>query len=148
MKYSAHNVLNGTISRIALGDVYSEITLTLKGGSTLVAAIANDSLYDLELTGGMPAYAIIKATSVIIGVNLHAAVFSARNVFHGTVAGIKEGPVSAEIGLDIGNGDLLNSIITSESAVKLCLKPGDRACALFKASSVMIGVPVGEGVEV
>jgi molybdate transport system regulatory protein len=39
-----------------------------------------------------------------------------------------------------GQGNVISAIITHGSSEKLSLKEGDTACAVFKASSVIIGV--------
>ena len=88
----------------------------------------------------MEAYAIIKASWVIIGTDLHDAKVSARNIFCGTIIKVIEGPVNTEVDLDIGGGNTMSAVITHDSAIRLALKAGGHACALFKASSVIIGV--------
>lgn len=64
---------------------------------------------------------------------------SARNQLRGKITGIKNGPVSTEIVLDISGQSVVASI-TSGSANSLGLKVGDDAVAVIKASSVMIGL--------
>lgn len=64
---------------------------------------------------------------------------SARNQLKGKVTGIKSGPVSTEVVLDI-NGQSVTASITSGSAESMGLKVGDDAVAIIKASSVMIGL--------
>lgn len=64
---------------------------------------------------------------------------SARNQLKGKITGIKNGPVSTEVVLDI-NGQSITASITSGSAESLGLKVGDDAVAIIKASSVMIGI--------
>jgi molybdate transport system regulatory protein len=140
MKLSARNVLAGTITRISRGAVNAEITLTLSGGTPLVAVITNGAVDNLALKEGMSAYAIIKASSVLVGSDLHDAKISARNVMCGTVAKIVHGPVSAEVDVEVGGGNTITAVITHESASNLGLGVGGHACTLFKASSVIIGV--------
>ena len=140
MKVSARNTFAGNITKITKGSVNSEVTLTLKGGIPLTAVITNGAVANLGLSTGSEAYAIIKASSVIIGTDLHDAKTSARNVFCGTIAKIIEGPVSTEVDIEIGGGNTVSSVITHESSKILGLKVGGHACALFKASSVIIGV--------
>ncbi len=53
---------------------------------------------------------------------------------------VVEGPVSAEVDLDVGAGTTIVAVITDESAKRLGLKAGSSAHALIKASSVIIGV--------
>jgi molybdate transport system regulatory protein len=140
MKVSARNVFTGTVAKITKGAVNAEVTLTLKGGSPLTATVTNGAIDNLGLKEGMEACAIIKASSIIIGTDLHDAKVSARNVFCGTIASIIEGPVSVEVDVEIGGGNVVSAVITLGSAKNLGLKVGGHACALFKASSVILGV--------
>lgn len=140
MKVSARNIFAGTVSKITKGAVNAEVILTLKGGSPLVATVTNGAIDNLGLKAGSEAYAIIKASSIIIGSDLHDAKISARNIYCGTVAKIIEGPVSTEVDIEIGGGNTISAVITQGSANNLGLKTGGHACALFKASSVILGV--------
>ena len=140
MKVSARNSFAGTVTNITKGAVNAEITLSLKGGIPLIAVVTNGAIDNLGLKTGMEAYAIIKASSVIIGTDLHDAKVSARNIFCGTITKVIEGPVNTEVDLDIGGGNTMSAVITHDSAIRLELKAGGHACALFKASSVIIGV--------
>ena len=140
MKVSARNTFTGTISSITLGAVNAEVVLSLKGGIPLVAVVTKGAVDNLGLKVGMEAYAIVKASSVIIGIDLHDAKVSARNIFCGTIARIIEGPVNTEVDVKIGGGNTVSAVITHNSAINLDLKEGAHACTLFKASSVIIGV--------
>ncbi|BCS55285.1 TOBE domain-containing protein [Geobacter sp. SVR] len=140
MKVSARNVFAGTVSKITKGAVNAEVSLTIGGGAIVVATVTNGAVDNLGLKEGMDAYAIIKASSVIIGTDLHDATVSARNIFCGTVSKIIEGPVSTEVDVEIGGGNTISAVITHESSTRLDLKTGGHACALFKASSVILGV--------
>jgi molybdate transport system regulatory protein len=140
MKVSARNVFSGIIENITTGAVNAEVGLALTGGSRLTAIVTNGAVVNLGLKPGMSAYAIVKASSVIVGTDLHDAKVSARNIFCGTIAKLLHGPVSAEVDIEIGGGNVISAIITNESATRLELQEGGHACALFKASSVIIGV--------
>lgn len=140
MKVSARNTFSGSVTAITQGAVNTEVTLSLKGGIPLTATVTNGAIDNLGLKIGADAYAIIKASSVIIGTDLHDAKVSARNVFCGTIAKIIEGPVNTEVDVEIGGGNTISAVITHDSSVRLELKVGGHACALFKASSVIIGV--------
>ncbi|MBI4633722.1 MAG: TOBE domain-containing protein [Deltaproteobacteria bacterium] len=140
MKVSARNVFAGTVTNVKKGAVNAEVSLSLQGGAEVVAIITNGSVDNLGLATGKKAYAIIKASLIIIGTDVHNAKVSARNVMCGTIVKIIEGPVSAEVDVDIGNGNIITAVITLESAKKLALKQGGHACTLFKASSVIIGI--------
>ena len=140
MKVSARNTLAGNVTAITQGAVNAEVTLSLKGGVPVTAVITNGAIGNLGLKVGSEAYAIIKASSVIIGTDLHDAKVSARNIFCGTIKAIIEGPVNTEVNLEIGGGNTLSAVITHDSAARLELQVGGHACAMFKASSVIIGV--------
>jgi molybdate transport system regulatory protein len=140
MKVSARNVFAGKVADIKKGAVNAEVSLTIKGGGTVTAIVTNGAVDNLGLKGGSDAYAIIKASSIIIGTDLHDAKISARNIFCGTITKVIEGPVSTEVDLDIGGGNTISAVITHESSNNLGLKEGGHACAIFKASSVILGV--------
>lgn len=65
---------------------------------------------------------------------------SARNVLPGTVASIKEGPISTLVRLEIAPGLFVSAHITTEAASGLGLAPGVKAYAVIKASSILVGV--------
>jgi molybdopterin-binding protein len=65
---------------------------------------------------------------------------SARNVLSATVKAVTPGAVDTEIVVELAPGIEIVSIITKKSAESLRLKPGAKAYAVIKASSVMIGV--------
>ncbi len=69
MKISARNILKGTIVKVIHGAVNSEVTIELPGGTRLVSIITNSSVDNLVLTEGKEAYAIIKASNVMIGID-------------------------------------------------------------------------------
>jgi molybdate transport system regulatory protein len=140
MKVSARNVFSGIIETIKPGAVNAEVVLVLSGGARLAASVTVGAIESLGLETGMSAYGIVKASSVIVGTDLHDARISARNIFCGTLTKLISGPVSAEVDIEIGGGNTISAVITNESALRLELKEGVHACALFKASSVIIGV--------
>ena len=69
MKLSARNVLKGTVVKLVPGSVNSEVTLRVLDGIEVVAIISKDSAEHLGLKEGGAAYAVIKASNVIIGVD-------------------------------------------------------------------------------
>jgi molybdopterin-binding protein len=64
---------------------------------------------------------------------------SARNIIPGKVKTVKRGPISSVVTLEIAPGVEIVSSITSDSASGLKLKKGQKAYAIIKASSVMVG---------
>jgi molybdopterin-binding protein len=69
MKLSARNVLKGKVKSITPGAVNSEVTIELPGGQEVVSVITKHSVESLKLTVGMQAYAVVKASEVMIGVD-------------------------------------------------------------------------------
>ncbi len=62
---------------------------------------------------------------------------SGRNKLKGKVTNIVPGTVTAEVELDIGNGNIITGVITKRSLDDLQIKQGDQLTALIKATSVM-----------
>jgi molybdopterin-binding protein len=69
MKLSARNILKGTVVKVVPGSVNSEVTLRLADGVEIVSMISKTSVDQLGLKPGSAAYAIIKASNVILGVD-------------------------------------------------------------------------------
>ena len=69
MKLSARNVLKATVKSVTHGAVDSEVVVELAPGIEMVAVITKQSAQNLALTPGAKAYAIIKASNVMIGVD-------------------------------------------------------------------------------
>jgi len=69
MKLSARNMIPGTVRNIERGAVNAEVTLEVAPGITVVSIITNDAVQALGLQAGVRAYAVIKASSVMIGVD-------------------------------------------------------------------------------
>ncbi len=67
MKISGRNCLKGKIKAIEHGSVNSEVVLELPDGTEIVAMITKQSAQRLGLAKGKDAYAIIKASSVMVG---------------------------------------------------------------------------------
>lgn len=68
MKISARNQFSGTVKQIVKGPVSAEITVSIAPGIDVVAVISTTSADNLGLAIGRPAQVLIKASSVLIGV--------------------------------------------------------------------------------
>ena len=64
---------------------------------------------------------------------------SARNIVKGTVVDVAKGPATTKVKIDIGNGTVLTSSVTTEAADDLGLAVGDQVSAIIKSSDVIIG---------
>lgn len=69
MKLSARNLLKGTVKKIVVGAVNSEVVIELPGGAEIVSIITKESVESLELKVGKPVYAVIKASNVMVAVD-------------------------------------------------------------------------------
>lgn len=69
MKLSAQNVLQGTIMSLHPGAVNAVVLLELPDGQLVTSSISMDALKDLDLKIGQKAYAVIKASNVMIGID-------------------------------------------------------------------------------
>ncbi len=69
MKLSARNVLKGKVAKVTTGAVNDEVVLELPGGQQIVSIITKASAENLGLAKGKEAYAVIKASSVMIAVD-------------------------------------------------------------------------------
>lgn len=69
MKISARNVLKGKVVQIQRGAVNSEIVIELPEGTKIVSIITNASVDSLGLQEGGQAYAVVKASNVMIAVD-------------------------------------------------------------------------------
>jgi len=69
MKISARNQLKAKVKTVTAGAVNTEVVLVLAGGQEIVANITNGSAKALGLVAGGDAYAVIKASSVLVAVD-------------------------------------------------------------------------------
>lgn len=145
VKTSARNQFYGTVSAIARGTVNDEVSLALPGGHTIVAVLTHESTEALGLAVGVAAFALIKASWVILlvagdGDGDAPLNLSARNQLRGTVQSVKRGAVNSEVSLGLEGGAVITAVVTNGSVDMLDLQEGASAVAAFKASSVILGV--------
>jgi len=69
MKLSAKNQLKGKVKAITTGAVNTEVIIELPGGALVTSIITKSSAEALGLKVGVTAYAIVKASNVIVGVD-------------------------------------------------------------------------------
>lgn len=138
MKISARNQLKGIIKEIQEGSVNSIVTIDLGNNNTISATISIESVNKLDIAVNKEAYAIIKATEVMVATD-DIIGLSARNKFKGTISSVKEGAVNAIVTIDLGTSSI-SSTISMESVKDLNLSVGKEAFAIIKATSVIVGV--------
>ena len=69
MKLSARNQFKGTVVDIKEGAVNDIVKIDIGGGNVMSATISKAAVEELELAVGKEAYAVVKATSVMVGVD-------------------------------------------------------------------------------
>lgn len=69
MRVSARNQVKGKILLITHGAINTEILIEVAPGVTLIAQVTTSSVHDLGLKEGGAIYAVIKADSVMVGVD-------------------------------------------------------------------------------
>jgi molybdate transport system regulatory protein len=141
MRTSARNQFAGTVARITRGAVNDEVELAVAGGHAIVAIVTHESVDNLGLQLGSEAFALVKSSSIILVTQDDSARYSARNRMSGAIARVEAGAVNTEVVIELAGGGSVAAIVTRESCESMGLAVGTQASAIFKASSVIIGVP-------
>ena len=68
MKISARNRLKGTIVEVIKGKTTAHVRIDV-GGTIVTAAITNEAVDELGLKSGQEAYAVVKASDVMVAVD-------------------------------------------------------------------------------
>lgn len=145
VRSSARNQFAGTVSGLHEGAVDVEVLVRLDDrlddrlGLELAAVVTRTSAENLQLAIGRDVIVLVKSSSLLLLTDERLRI-SARNRLWGAVSRIVEGPVNAEVTLDLGGGRSATAVITGDSVAALGLAVGVRACAAFKASSVILAV--------
>ena len=69
MKISARNVVKGRIVEVHKGATTAHVRLDIGSGVVLMSSITNEAVDSLGLAVGKDAYAIVKASDVMVGVD-------------------------------------------------------------------------------
>ena len=69
MRISARNILKGKVVKVTRGAVNAEVVLELSGGTQIVSIITLSSVDAMDIKVGKDAYAVVKASNVMIGVD-------------------------------------------------------------------------------
>lgn len=68
MRLSARNQIKGTVLEVTKGQTTSHVRIDV-GGTIVTASITNEAVDDLGLKVGQQAYAVIKASDVMVAVD-------------------------------------------------------------------------------
>ncbi|MBK1631358.1 molybdenum-dependent transcriptional regulator [Thiohalocapsa halophila] len=141
LRTSARNQFVGRITAVTARTVDAEITLALAGGERITASVTNESVELLGLKPGGRVWALVKA----VGVDVLAAAPAApppprSNALCGRVERILRGDGPAEVVIALGSGVTVRGVTTDDHLAELGIREQGEACAVFPASSVIIGV--------
>ena len=67
MKLSARNLLKGTIVEVKKGQTTAHVRIDV--AAVITASITNEAVDELKLQKGQQAYAVIKASDVMVGID-------------------------------------------------------------------------------
>ena len=67
MKLSARNVIKGTVLKVTRGATTAHVKIDIGGGTVITASITNEAVSELKLKAGDKAYAVVKASDVMVG---------------------------------------------------------------------------------
>ena len=139
MKLSARNQLAASVAGITEGQINGLVRLRLLDGHLITANISMKAIEWMQLKEDKPVYAVIKATEVMVAAE--PVRISARNQLPGRIVDLLEGTgENGMVLIDIGSGQQISSTISMEWIRKLGLHRGMDVFAVFKATSVMIGL--------
>ena len=69
MRLSARNQIKGKVTSIDRGPIHTKVRIDIGGGNHLTSAISTEAVDDLRLAVGLTCFAVIKATSVMVGID-------------------------------------------------------------------------------
>lgn len=139
MRTSARNQYGGVITEITKGSINSEIGIKIANDTMIYAAITNESLDDLELREGMTAFALVKSGWVTL-LDSECTKVSARNRLCGEITALNTGALNSEVTVKLDEKNSITATITNASAKEMALHLGAEVCAIFKSSSVIVGI--------
>jgi molybdopterin-binding protein len=66
VKLSARNVLKGKVVQVTKGQTTAHVKIEIAAGAVITASVTNEAVEDLQLKAGDAAYAVIKASDVMV----------------------------------------------------------------------------------
>ncbi len=140
MQISTRNQFKGQATVLRIGQINADVSVDIGGGDQINALITTKSLESLGIRDGVEVYALVKASSVMVMSGSAPLKLSARNQLRGRVIHCKKGAVNGEVAIQLPGDGTVIAIITNESIDGLELKEGVEAIAVFKSTSVILGV--------
>ena len=69
MKISARNIIKGKVTKVTIGPVSAQVSIQVAPKIVISSVISAEAAKELALEKGKIAYAVIKASSVIVGID-------------------------------------------------------------------------------
>ena len=69
MKLSARNIIKGKVVEVTKGATTAHVKIDIGGGQVITSAITNEAVEQLKLAKGQEAYAVIKASDVMVAID-------------------------------------------------------------------------------
>ena len=69
MKLSARNIIKGKVVEVTKGATTAHVKIDIGGGQVVTSAITNEAVDQLKLAKGQEAYAVIKASDVMVAID-------------------------------------------------------------------------------
>lgn len=123
---------------MSVGYINGIVTIDVNG-TPVTSTISLSAIHELGLEPGKKAYAVIKATEVMVGLGEHITL-SARNQFPGKVLSVEKGAVNSIVRMEALGCNTISATISNAAVEELGLEPGKAALAVIKATSVMVGI--------
>ncbi len=140
MRTSARNQFFGRIVAVTARTVEAQIEIEIQGGDRLSAGVTNESVESLSLRPGRAVWALIKAVAVGIGRAPDPQAAPGTNALCGLVQRITRGDGPAEVVIALPSGVTVRGVIAADLLDRLQIAEQTPACAIFPASSVIVGV--------
>ena len=67
MRLSARNIIKGKVLEVTRGATTAHVKIDIGGGPVITSSITNEAVDALDLKVGEAAYAVIKASDVMVG---------------------------------------------------------------------------------
>ncbi|MCM2577197.1 TOBE domain-containing protein [Streptomyces meridianus] len=136
MNLSTRNRISGTVSRLDIGEVMASVTVRLRGGQEMTAAVTRESVEELGLAEGSPVQVLVKSTEVALATGSVDGL-SIRNRLPGTVTAVSPGAVMTSVKVAVP-GATLTAVVTGDAVTDLGITVGSPVTALVKATEVSL----------
>jgi molybdate transport system regulatory protein len=137
---STRNQLFGRVTRIRRTEEDAIVTVRLKGGEQILAAVSSPSLDELIIAVGDDAVLMINSADVLLAADSDIKRMSARNRLFGKVMRIQQDIGDSEVIVLLPGGEILAAMVTRQTVQDLALAPGVPVWAVFKAYASILGV--------